>query len=460
MAEKVNLASTYLEIELKNNNYLSDAFLNFLSYYIGAFSKINYHMRMAKMHKITIPIYPYEVEEYHISPIELIRQKLHLLEELFEHIDWNALPKVYLWLAHSMKMLKFSFSDDVVCKVVSESMSIIDSFPKRGIIMRMNEPSNDEVNVERRTPNNEESIITIIEDPHVSDYGLFVDLSTTFDDMGMAYNALHLYEHIMTSAWDGLNARNQIMMNGATSTIGMSWIYAVLRDGKTLSQYLDASLEFIAKSRNKEFWSSKKITDSLKIETVRTISETRTERSSSMMARSDLHAYEGAYNTDIFWYWSNRPFNILVVVDDIKHIDEVLSKMDAICSAHPLQTVPRPPNHKFKNIPVESLLTKMVQTYRIERADSFDNAKHVFNNKIENGTIYGVDCKLIVEDNDEAVERNVIVLHAVLLYNRIVKVDALKKYCNARILPYTCTDYASSLSAQYSITKYLNEITS
>ena len=460
MAESVNLASTYLEIELKNNNYLSDAFLNFMSYYIGAFSKINYHMRMARMHKITIPIYPYEVEEYHTTPIELIRQKLHLLEELFEHVDWSTLPKVYFWLAHSMKMLGFSMSDDIVCKVVSESMSVIDSFPKRGITIRVNEPANDMVRVERHSPTNEESILTVIEDPHVSDYGLYIDLSTTFDDMGMMYNALHLYEHIMTSAWDGINARNQITMNGATSTIGMSWIYAVLRDSEALCQYLEASLEFIVNAREKDFWSSKKIDDSLRVETVRTISETRTERSSSMMARSDLHAYEGAYNKDIFWYWSNKPFNILVVVDDAKHISSVLSKLDSICSTHSIQTVPRPPNHKFKNIPVEALLTKMVQTYRIERADPFDNAKHVFNRKIERGVIYGVDCKLIVEDDSEAAERNVIGLHAVLLYNRIVDVNVLQKYCNARVLPYTCLDYSSSLSEQYSITKYINELTS
>ena len=41
-----------------------------------------------------------------------------------------------------------------------------------------------------------------------NNYGLVCDLSKNIDDMGFSYNALHMYEHLMTHCWDDIDKKN------------------------------------------------------------------------------------------------------------------------------------------------------------------------------------------------------------------------------------------------------------
>ena len=421
--------------------------MNFISYYIGAKSKLNYHMAPSTNGKIHIPIYPYESNELQMSQIKLVEKKIEELTKLFETVDWSTMSKQYYWLIHSMKVLGFDPSKDLQLKIISEDSNIESYFAGNPKSIFINTPSDDKIDV-NKIEANDGSIFTTIIDPHAVDYGIYIDLSVPFNEMGILSNGLHLYEHLVTKAWDNLNEKDHILMNGATNAVGVSWVYTIHRTYESFKMFMNATLNFFLKARYKKFWESDKMKEAIKHETVRTISETRLERSNTLMARSDIHAYDNDYPTEVFYYWSNKPFNILCVLtkpDEKFMTKELLNKLVA---EYPLNKVPRPPNRKYKNIPIEVLVTKMAQKYKVEKSDTMDNAKRILTDKIEKSYIYGIDCKLTVDAPN--IEENNTILHAVLFYNRSLNQDVLKQYCNTHVLPFSNQEYSSSLFAKFS----------
>lgn len=454
--EDIDLTNTYIELFLTCKTYLNDFFMNFISYYIGAKSTINYHMLPARKGKLVIPIYPYELDESHDTPITLIKHKLNELENTISNINWNNMSKQYFWLIHSMIKLGFSPMDSIQCKIVSDSLPIKEEF-SMDFPIQINVPQKDKDNIKvERIVSEDGSVFTTVMDPHVIDYGIYVDLSVPFNDMGMMSNGLHLYEHMVTKAWDNLNETDCVLINGTTSAAGTSYIYSLHRTYDSFKLFVDATMNFVYKARDKTFWESQKMKDALKVESIRTISETRIGRSHSLMARSDFHAYGNGYGIDVFHYWSNRPFNILCVVNSPSEFFITKDKLDKISKRYPINKVLRPPNRKYKQIPVEVLITKMVQKYKIEKVKPLENMKRIYSKKIEKNTLYGIDCKLSVDMvGEENVEKGNSNLHALLFYNRLIDEKTLNDYCNKYVLPFSNFDYISSITAKFSSEFYL-----
>ena len=453
MEEDIDLANTHIELELKLRNHLSQFFMNFLSFYIGAQSKINYHMEPATKNKIIIPIYPYELQESHMTALNLIRKKIHELQDTFSSIDWNKISRQYLWLIHAMKIYGFDSENSLQCKVVSTSNSLLEEYPAQFSI-RMIMPSNDKVFVQKIQAD-DGSIITTIVDPNVRDYGLFSDLSVPFSEMGIVSNGLHLYEHLAVKAWSGLDEKDCLVINGSTSATGMSYIYSVHKTYESFKTFVDATINFVLKSRRKEFWESDDMKDAIKFETVRTISETRLGRSHTLMSRSDFHAYQNGYNTNVFHYWSNKPFNILCVVGNKNELFLTKKKLDEITKKYPIEKVQIPKSLTFKNIPVETLITKMAQHYRLEKVSELKNIQHIYNNNLDKNTLYGIDCALHIDVEDDAgTSDGNNMLYALLLYNRHLKEESLQKYCDTHVLPYSNLDYISGLNSNFSSEYY------
>lgn len=441
------LSNTYIQLELSKKNHLSSYFMNFMSYYIGAKSKLNYHMGPSMNNRIIVPVYPYEASELHMTPIKLIQSKIDELINVFENIDWNNMSKQYYWLIHGMRVLGFDPSKDITLTVISESPEITSYFTKTPMHIYMKTPTGDDIIVEK-VEADDKSLITTIVDPHAIDYGIYVDLSVPFDEMGMLSNGLHLYEHLVTKAWENLNEKDHILMNGATNAVGISWVYSLHRTYESFKEFMNSTLKFFFNARSKSFWESDKMKNAIKLETIRTISETRNERSNVLMARSDIHAYDNKYPIDAFYYWANKPFNMLCVVTKPEERFITKEKLNGFIKRYPLNTVPRPPNRKYKNIPVEVLVSKMAQKYKLEKADILDNAKKILTGNIEKQYIYGIDCKLTVDA--PKIEENNTVLHAILFYNRNLSEDILRQYCNTHLLPFSNQQYSSSIFAKFS----------
>lgn len=450
--EEIDLTDTYLELELKLKSYLSSYFMNYLSYYIGAKSKINYHMGASIKNKLFIPIYPYEIEESHMTPIDLIKRKIDELQAVLSGIKWKESAKEYYWLISSIIKEGFEFDSSLVCNVVSTSLAIKDEFPVP-IPIRLSVPIDDKVRV-HRVVSDDKSIITTIVDTHVVDYGLYIDISVPFDEMGIMSNGLHLYEHLCTKAWDGLNEKDMLIMNGSTAAVGTAYIYTVHRTYESFKRYLDATVNFIGKARSKSFWTSDKMKEFIHKEVIRTISETRLERSSSLMARADPHAYEHGYNTDVFHYWSNRPFNILCVVTSPEEEFATRTKLNNISKMYPLIKVARPPNRMYRHAPIEAFITKMVAGYKTIKTSPVDNAKRVLSKRLESNTIYGVDCKIHI--SAQGAEDGNTCLSALLFYNRYIDENTLERYCNKNIMPYSNLDYIMPMTSAFS-SEYYNK---
>ena len=448
--ETFDLNNTYIEITTKSKMYLNDFLMNFLSFYIGSKSKLNYHMMPAIKNKLIIPIYPYELSETHESPINLIEHKLDELQKTLKQISWNDMSKQFVWLINAAIKCGFKPSSDLECKIISPSLAIQEAFPKP-IPMEISQPEKTKIKV-YKVQANDKSIITTILDPCVADYGIYVDLSIPFSEMGMCNNGLHLFEHLSTKAWDDLSEKDCIMVNGTTNAAGISYVYSIHRTYDSFKTYLNAAIDFLYKSRDVGFWDTDDMKKAIELETVRTISEMREGRSRTLMARSDLHAYSNMYNVDVFRYWSNRPYNVLCVVKSENELFAKKNVLDELGKKYPLQNVKRPENIKYDKIPAEVLLTKMSQNYQIKAVQISDNAKHLFYKKIERNTLYGIDCKLTVfeDDSDESVEDSNNNLCTLLFYNRYVSAGDIEKYCNTNVLPFSNMEYTSSINAKFS----------
>ena len=235
----------------------------------------------------------------------------------------------------------------------------------------------------------------------------------------------------------------------------MSYIYSVHKTYESFKTFVDATINFVLKSRRKEFWESDDMKDAIKFETVRTISETRLGRSHTLMSRSDFHAYQNGYNTNVFHYWSNKPFNILCVVGNKNELFLTKKKLDEITKKYPIEKVQIPKSLTFKNIPVETLITKMAQHYRLEKVSELKNIQHIYNNNLDKNTLYGIDCALHIDVEDDAgISDGNNMLYALLLYNRHLKEESLQKYCDTHVLPYSNLDYISGLNSNFSSEYY------
>jgi len=150
-------------------------------------------------------------------------------------------------------------------------------------------------------------------DPLLLDYGLYIGLSKPFTDMGYSYNALHIYEHMMTMAWNKLDRKDMTDLNGATFPSGLCYLYNFHSTKKSLKKYAREYVKFHQLTKQKSYW-EKELHDDLKRETIRTYSETQTSKNLKEFARTDPTVYESMiYNIEPFIKFSQDKYTILTV---------------------------------------------------------------------------------------------------------------------------------------------------
>lgn len=410
------------------NQYIIN-FLRHINYIIAAKTNVNYQLIDSKQLFIRIPVYVYTNEEAALHPLDLILKRVNALRTFLTTYDFSLDTKSTLWLIRTLTNVGINMNKDFSLTVDCTDLF----YEKIDEEITFNIPTIEYPTVRRHVMKDGSHLIEY-EDPYFNDYGIFHDLSVPFDEMGMSYNGLHLYEHLMTKGWIDLSVNDQIYANGITYPNGICMVYNVLATEKSFHEYVNATLEWIYKVRNEDFW-KKDINDDLLLETYRTISETRTERTLASMGRSDLHAYTNSYNKQIFEYWANKPFNLLITMPKgTKRID--IDKVEQLALKHPLRTINRPKNIKLKYYPLEVLMSKeRMKTFILKvSTDKIKNA--ILMPKLKTKMYFGVDCymgqnALIAENNDLSEYNSV--LHPILHLNRLFTDEEIDMFLKTHI---------------------------
>lgn len=420
------------DIELNEySKELLKRFMNYINCMIGAKTSANYHIDKVRNLKIKIPIYAYTDKERNLEPYKLINDKVNTIRNFLENFEWKSVGKFQLWIVRSLYILGISISNLFTISTKTPNLEFDDIVDDQ-IIMKFPKLEYPKITREKFKDG---STITYLSDPYLTDYGVFVNLTTPFDEMGMCYNGLHLYEHLMTKAWNDLSGIELKEMNGSTWPQAICYVYTVHETLNSLKEYAASSVVWALKSREKGFW--EKYKDYLHLEIERTISETRRERTLASMGRSDLHAYNYAYNTEIFEYWSNKPFELLVCgpaeISKLKLNSETINKH--ISENMPRNDIKKPKNITFKRYPMDVLKMKKLQGFRILKVDPMEIKEKILASDFEDKVVYGYDCAFSSKFEDLSAFNSI--LHPLLFNNKTLTDDELSNFIKNHVIPFS-----------------------
>lgn len=264
-------------------------------------------------------------------------------------------------------------------------------------------------------------------DPLLLDYGLYIGLSKPFKDMGYNYNALHIYEHMMTIAWKKLDSKDVLDLNGATFPTGTCYLYNIHSSKKSLKKYTREYVKFHQSSKEKKFW-KKDLYDDLKRETVRTYSETQYTKGLKDFARTDYTVYSDMiYNIEPFVKFSQDEYTILTVSPEPINFkfDKYISKVkeDKI----------KINERKYDYIPLAALRNNN----NLIVINKKDLNEEIYN---KNACLFGVDCVGLVTD-DETKESEA--LNTVMLFILRNNIDVIKEFMKNKTMPIDNQNFSS-----------------
>lgn len=360
-------------------------FLQRLNIIIAGQSTLNYHMiPLANKPFIYIPVFPYKRSDFTNDISKLVHERVDTLKQFLSNYEFDKERSNILWYFRSILIMR----DRTNLKGKSQPLFKIENRDyKITEFVDIRKDMDIKYPTIKRYRLTDGSYISIWCDPYVNDsHVVLCNLSKPFSEMRYQYNALHLYEHLMTYAWKDGDHGKEAYINGLTVVNGISNVFAVLNSNDTMMDYLNRYITFLLASRDKSFWIKNK--EMLRTETVRTISETRAARSFSSPSRSDPAAYDCNYNTDIFCKWSNEPFDILLMsnVDTKIDVNAINAK---ILSAKRTNVQLNTPTTNY--IPVEAMMDKSV--IHINRESIENIIKAIWDAGFGNipGRLYGVD---------------------------------------------------------------------
>ena len=449
-----NINDSYITIEYNNNQPLTKytkillhKFLTLLNSHIGANTNLNYHINPVKEFKIQIPIYVYTNDEKKMSSSDLVEKRVNTLINHLENLDWSKHTNLQeQWLIYSLKTVGIDITTDFLISTTTDPTIGFQDLNQQPI--KIKAPAIHQAKLKRITYA-DGSTILYLSTPYLNDYGVFVNLSTTFDEMGMSFNALHLYEHLMTYAWKGIDFSKIKMMNGSTWPHSLCSVFVITGSLESMKTFAASFIKFYLESREAGFWNKPENLEGLKLETQRTISETRTERTLSSLCRSDLHAYDFKYNTNIFEYWSQRPFDMLIAgPDSLEKLFMNKQTIDKFIKLHPSRKVKRPENVIYKTLPLDTIKMKQMKQFRVIAADKQEIRDYMMRPNPNNKSLFGIDSK-IVSDNENLDIYNS-VLHVLCYNNKMFSEEELQRFTTYSVIPFSCIFFSdTSLSNNF-----------
>lgn len=449
-----DLTDSYITIEYneqqpltKYTRILLHKFLVLLNGHIGANTNLNYHINPIKDFKIKIPIYVYTNDEKKMTTAALIDKRVNTLINHLENIDWSKHANLQeQWLIYSLKTVGIDIASDFLISTFTDPSIGYEDLDHQQL--KIKTPVIHQPKIKRITYA-DGSTILYLSSPYLSDYGVFANLSTTFNEMGMSFNALHLYEHLMTYAWKDIKFDKTKMMNGSTWPQALCSVFVITGNLEAMKTFSASFIKFYLESREPGFWNKPEHIESLKLETQRTISETRTERTLSSLCRSDLHAYDFQYNTKIFEYWSQRPFDLLIAgPDNLEKLYMNKQTIDNFIKLHQPRKIAKPQNVIYKTLPLDTIKMKQLKQFRILAADKQEIKNYLLRPNPANRCLYGIDSK-IISDNENLDGYNS-VLHVLCYANKMFSEEELQRFTTYSVIPFSCLFFSdTSLSANF-----------
>lgn len=419
------IAPTCKKISI-NDEKLIKIFMQQINVIIGGNTVLNYHIIPVFRLNILIPVNAYTNEDAEKSTEDYAMEQIDKIQQFFEQFSLKNTNKQFLWLFRNVSniMERYSVTMSEAFEISCDYIGFKDFLHLQKIAIEY--PKIDEIKLI------DGSIIGIYVDKYIKDFGVYVDISKNFNELSYFYNALHLYEHLMTYAWKETAHLNQSYINGLTIINGISNVYTVLNDKNDILNYLSDYIEFAASSRRLEFWETQAAKDMLKTETKRTISEEMDARNFSIYTRSDPTAYRLEYDYRLFCKWSQEPFNILILTDS--PLDIPADKFNAIILNNSFKkiTIEKP---KFNYIPVECFADK--RQSRVLKIEPAEIVKRILEKNYKNNEIFGIDC-FIHFTNDYILNFSYF-FHVVLYLRKYVKNDDLNAFFRSVIIPKDCT---------------------
>lgn len=179
-------------------------------------------------------------------------------------------------------------------------------------------------------------------DSTLSDYGLYIFLNRdNYTDYNYGYNFLHIYEHLMC---DGIDIKlsntkssdtklNPIITNGCTYPTNICKLFAIYSTPEGLVEAYRRYVEFHEKCKDINYWKTT-MKPRIKTETIRTWSETITNRSLTDCCRSDSSIFDRMeYDYNIFALFSQSQYTVLTTSNidlDFKLSDIKLSSLEPV----------------------------------------------------------------------------------------------------------------------------------
>jgi len=449
-----DISNSYILIEYnehqpltKYTRILLHKFLTLLNSHIGANTNLNYHILPVKDFKIKIPIYVYTNDEKKLTPSSLVDKRVNTLISHLEKLDWSKHTNLQeQWLIYSLKTVGIDISSDFIISTFTDPAIGYQDLNHQQL--KINSPLIHEPKLKRITYA-DGSTILYLSSPYLNDFGIFANLSTTFDEMGMSFNALHLYEHLMTYAWKNIDFGKIKMMNGSTWPQALCSVFVITNSLESMKTFAASFIKFYLESRESGFWNKQIPSEGLKLETQRTISETRTERTLSSLCRSDLHAYDFKYNTQIFEYWSQRPFDLLIAGPD--SLDKLYMNKKTINSfiqLHPPRKVNKPQNVIYKTLPLDTIKMKQLKQFHVLAADGQEIKNYLLRPNPANKSLYGIDSKIMSDSENLDVYNSV--LHVFCYANKMFSEEELQRFTTYSVIPFSCVFFSdTSLSSNY-----------
>ena len=198
-------------------------------------------------------------------------------------------------------------------------------------------------------------IVRQIIDPLIDDYGFYVDESKKFSDLNYQYNALHIYEHMLTYAWNKLPRNNLITYNATTSNVASCFTYNVFKTSQNVKEYVIEYIKFKQNIKTVDYW-KKELNDGLLLETKRTFSETIKDPNLTNFFRTDNEIYKNKiYDYNIFKYYASQPYLILLITPEPIEIN--LNEFEQVANPE-LNNQQPPPAKTFDYIPLTVLRNK------------------------------------------------------------------------------------------------------
>lgn len=290
---------------------------------------------------------------------EFIQSKINELKEFLEEkINYNNILSSFKLIISAIVTYDFDFNKMFY-------IHRLDTNEK--IPVKLKKPNFNSINYKELKENGLEILDVYSE--FTDDSLILLDFTRPYEEMGFEYNALHLFEHLITIPFmrTTRNPKNIIIFNGYTTKLGQAVAFIILKNKESFEYYLNELFKHLNKMRDLKYWENEEDPEII-LQIKRTISETKKEPSYTNFAKSSNKSYELKLNKHVFHYWANQPMK-LTLIHPFKNYKYPKIEFKE------LEEVSKPKIPKFDYIPYEviyekstnDLFTKKVQPEKIAK---------------------------------------------------------------------------------------------